>query len=67
MLDQVDINLNDHSRQSLANLGNTLDIERAPEIEEWKKVSTIWQDQPPDERVHLFVKLSATGEPKSLL
>ena len=67
MLDQVNINLNDHDRRYLANLGDSLDVERAPEIGEWKKVSMVWHNQPPDDTVHLFVKLPSTSESKSLL
>ena len=30
-------------------------------------MSTIWRDQPPDDHIHLFIKLPATGEQKRLL
>jgi hypothetical protein len=67
VLDQVDVDLNGRTEQSLALIGDTLEIRGAPEIEEWKKLSTVWQDQPPDDRIHLFVKLPASGERKILL
>jgi hypothetical protein len=67
VLDQVDIDLNGRTRQSLSLIGDTLEVKGAPEIEEWKKLSTVWQDQPPDDRIHLFVKLLASGELKTLL
>ena len=67
MLDQVDIDLNGRTEQSLALIGDTLEIRGAPEIEEWKKLSAVWQNQPPDDRIHLFVKLPASGEWKTLL
>jgi hypothetical protein len=67
VLDQVDVDLNGCTEQSLALIGDTLEIRGAPEIEEWKKLSTVWQDQPPDDRIHLFVKLLASGERKTLL
>jgi hypothetical protein len=68
VLDQVDIDLNGRPRQSLAHIGDTPEVKGASEIEEWKKLSTIWHDQPPDERIHLFVKLPpSTGEQKPLL
>ena len=67
MLDQVDIDLNGHARQSLALIGDTPEVKEAPLIEEWKKVYMIWHDQPPDERIHVFVRLRATGKQKPLL
>jgi hypothetical protein len=67
MLDQVDVDLNGRTRQSLALIGDTLEVKGVPEIEEWKKLSMVWQDQPPDDRIHLFVKLPASGERKTLL
>ena len=67
MPDQVDIDLKEHTRQSLTHLGSTAEVEGAPEVEEWKEVSMIWQDQPPKDRIQLFVKLPATGEQKQLL
>lgn len=67
MLDQVDINLNGRTRQSLALIGDTPEVKEAPLIEEWKKVYMIWHDQPPDERIHVFVRLWATSKQKPLL
>ena len=63
----MDVDLNGHTRQSLALIGNMLEVKGAPEIEEWKKLSMVWQNQPPEGRIHLFVKLLATGERKPLL
>jgi len=67
VLDQVDADLNGRTRQSLALICNTLEVKGAPEIEEWKKLSIVWQDQLPYGRIHLFVKLPVTGERKPLL
>ena len=67
MLDQVDIDLNGRARQSLALIGDTPEVKEAPLIEEWKKVYMIWHDQPPDERIHVFVRLRAAGRQKPLL
>ena len=67
MLDQVDVDLNDRPRQSLPLIGDMPDVQSAPELEEWRKVSMIWRDQPPDDHIHLFVKLPATGEQKRSL
>jgi hypothetical protein len=67
VLDQVDIDLNGRTRQSLSLIGDMLEVKGAPEIEEWKKLSTVWQNQLPDDRVQLFVKLPVSGEQKTLL
>ena len=67
MPDQVDIDLKEHTRQSLTHLGSTAEVEGAPEVEEWKEVAMMWEDQPPKDRIQLFVKLPATGEQKWLL
>ena len=67
MPDQVDIDLKEHTRQSLTHLGSTVEVEGDPEVEDWKEVSVIWQDQPLKDRIQLFVKLLATGEQKLLL
>jgi hypothetical protein len=67
VLDQVDVDLNGRARQSLALIGDTPEVKEAPLIEEWKKVDMIWHDQPPDERIHVFVRLRATtGKQKPL-
>jgi hypothetical protein len=67
VLNQVDVDLNVRARQSLALIGDTPEVKEAPLIEEWKRVHMIWHDQPPDERIHVFVRLRATGKQKPLL
>jgi hypothetical protein len=65
VLDQVNIDL--HDRASHASIGDTWEVKSAPELEEWSKLSTIWEIQPPDGHIHLFIKLPATSEQKRLL
>lgn len=63
----MDVDLNNFNMESLVDLVNTPEVKGAAELAEWKKVSTVWQSQPPDDRIHLFVKLPLDGEPKPLL
>jgi hypothetical protein len=67
VLDQVDVDRKGRTKQSLALIGDTLEVRGAPEIEEWNKLSMVWQDHSSDDRIQLFVKLPATDERKTLL
>jgi hypothetical protein len=64
MLCKVDINIRVCSRGSLLHLADKKELERAERLEESQTVSNLWQGQPPNDRVHLFVKCPAVGEQK---
>lgn len=62
MLDQVNVDL--HDRAAHGSIGDRPEVKSAPGLAEWHGLWTIWENQPPDGRIHLFVKPPATGEQK---
>lgn len=59
---QVDINLAD--RQEIL---STFNPGEAPPPKIWESVSTIWVEQPPTDRIHILVRLPASGGQMLLL
>ena len=64
MLCKVDINISVRSRDSSLHLANEKEVEKAERLEDSQTVSNLWQSQPPDNKVHLFVKYPVVGEQK---
>jgi hypothetical protein len=64
MLCKVDIDISVHSRDSLLHLADDKEVEKAERLEESQTVSNLWRRQPPDDRVHLFIKCPVVGEQK---
>jgi hypothetical protein len=61
-LRQVDVDLNDHDEDSLQSLVITKDDKGVHKLMGWKPISDYWAVQPANDRLHVFVKLPATGE-----
>jgi hypothetical protein len=62
LLDQVDIELADHTDTFLAALVIG-ELEIGGALRSWDYISSLWKDQPP-ESLHVLVMLLLAGEPK---
>ena len=62
MLYQVDLDLKSHDEDSVSKLAITVDDEGVEKLIDWKTVSDFWPNQPPFDRLDIFIKLLPSGE-----
>jgi hypothetical protein len=60
-LSQVDLDLA-QNKKSFSGLDFKEDAKDVQELSPWDHVSDFWPNQPPSNRLHVFVKRPATGE-----